>query len=276
MGIADSAQWYTRWCEPIVWALYMKDETAIREAINTAHAALAEDELDLQERCCLRYQLAYLEFQAQPYLDPDDWKTTDKTKPYIEELSVKCGDPTGEGLRIRLYIQLRMKLDRHGLITLEPDEMNELLDALPTEENTIELWLYIANWAFRREQTHILSRAYELSVMNSKGFQHNWFWYRIDLMWKLVRGNLTTEQIRWVIKQAEIPHHLSSLNIDILPKARELGLVTDDLEHYFNARTRELTEKEPERIANLLADHTRNEEILGRTRHLEEGAQPGQ
>jgi len=272
MGLANSAEWYTRWCEPIVWALYMKDKDEVRKAIESVHEALENDEVSPNDRSCLRYQLAYLEYQSQGLLIGKGWsRDRAKLQRFWDILSTPDTNPSSEAFRRRLYLQFRLPLDLLQNIKMDADELTSLLDSIPDEEKTIELWRYIATWAFRKNEVEILQKAYECAVLNAAGFNREWIWYRVDLMWKLTTGTATTDHFRWVVKSARILSHLASLKGDILNRAKELGLIDDALEQYIDAREKELSEAEDLRVASLLIDHTHNENIRNRARSLQQG-----
>lgn len=253
MGANSSAEWYVKWCEPIVVALYERDSAKLGEVIGAAHAALKSGKLSDVSAACLKYQLAYLESQSCTALRESGWK--EKLLILAEQLAEPSEVSVAERLRLRLYIQARTSLDRVSVLGLPPEEFEDLIDGLPVEEHTTELWHHISGWSFLHEQADYLAKAYEFAVTQARGFNVEWTWHRVNVMWRMVSGNAERSDIAWLLEKVEIPQQLRSIKRDIWPRARTMGLVDGELEEKLLEAEYELNVQPEGRVLSLLGPH---------------------
>lgn len=251
MAVLDISNWYVTWCEPIVVALYSRNPKEIREKLAAAADTLVTGKLKALEADCLAYQLTYLEFQAQIVLKDPGWDNTHLIQ-FIARLSQPSEYAAAERLRCRLLLQLRVNMDRLNLVELTPLDFEELFNELPEEEYTTEAWLYISGWAFRKKQPIYLEKAYEFALLQARGFEVDWTWQRVHLMWKLARGDASRDDLLWLIEKADIHKHLRSIQRSIWQRARELGLVDERIELRLQERELELREQSSKRLARHL------------------------
>lgn len=244
-------QWYTQWCEPVVVALYKGQVSLARNLLGVMENIINGKELATPDTQCLRYQYAYMRFQL--HLTAKDRKSASDELPFIEEqLTESCELPLAEQMRRRLLLQLRINLDRLHLKPLYSEEFDELFESIcPSEYNT-EMWFYLSGWAFRHCRADLLEQAYAFSVMQAQGFQVNWNWQRVNIMLKLVRGDVTRDDLIWLIDNVALEQHLRSIKRDIWPRADEMGLVDRALELRLQEREFELAEVSPARIDQML------------------------
>jgi hypothetical protein len=250
MGNSSGAKWYVDWCEPIVVALYERDQTAIRQRITDAHAALESGALDPESLACLRYQLAYLEFQAQGVLG--DSGCREKQLQLAQVLATPSEVDAAERLRIRLYVQARTFLDRLGILGLPPEELEGLINSLPEQEHTTELWHHVSGWSFLHDQAEYLARAYEFAVTQARGFNVEWTWHRVNVMWRLISGNAEKSDLAWLIDKIEMQQQIKSIKKDIWPRAEAMGLIDEELEEKLRDRDYELSVRQRESLASIL------------------------
>jgi hypothetical protein len=244
-------QWYTQWCEPVVVALYKHQVEIARNLLDLLDSVLQSDELPTPDIQCLRYQYAYLRFQL--HLTSKDRSQAIIELPVIEhQLNIKCELPLAEEMRKRLLLQLRINLDRLEIKQLFSDEFDQLFDVICPSEHNTELWFYISGWAFRHCRVDLLEQAYAFSVMQARGFQVNWNWQRVNIMLKLVRGDASRDDLIWLIDNIALEQHLRSIQRDIWPRARELGLVDRALELRMQERECELAADSQARIDQML------------------------
>jgi hypothetical protein len=244
-------QWYTQWCEPIVVALYKRQVDIARNLLDLLDSALQTGEISNPDTQCLRYQYAYLRFQL--HLTSKDRQNAIEELPIIEEqLKIVCALPMAEEMRKRLLLQLRINLDRLEIKPLYSEEFDELYEGVCVSEQNTELWFYISGWAFRHCRADLLEQAYAFSVMQAQGFQVNWNWQRVNIMLKLVRGDAARDDLIWLIDNIAMEQHLRSLQHDIWPRARELGLVDRALELRMQERECELAADSQARVDQML------------------------
>ncbi|MBN2081318.1 hypothetical protein JW859_03825 [bacterium] len=253
MGM-DQVKWYIDWCEPVVVALYKRDRQAIIDAIGAAQDAIISADFPDQDRECLLYQITYLEYQCQSALKDETWMREWLPK-IFDRMAKPSMIPQAEKLRRRLNLQFRMLLDQKERKMLEPPEFEQMFRLIPQEEYSTELWHYIASWAFRYSQPQYVKDAYEFAVTNAHGFNVEWSWQRVHVMWQMVTGKAKPQDLIWLIKGAEIVGHLISFKNQILPRALELGLVTERVEVVFRERSIELNRGTNCRLEEWLKPH---------------------
>jgi hypothetical protein len=250
----EHTAWYAQWCEPIVVALYERDRQQIIEALRAAKKQIESGSLDPETRACLQYQVAYLEYQAiQVVRDP---QLIDFNLNAMLDLLGNPGESTAaEGLRKRLYLQVRIFLDRAETIEFFPEEFEGIFKNLPENEFTTEVWHYIASWAFKHSKAEYLARAYEFAVSNARGFNVAWAWQRVHFMWQLVMGKATQHDLIWLIKRASITQQLQAIKKCFWDQARERGLINDRVEVILKEREIELSKQHDQRVHELLRPH---------------------
>jgi hypothetical protein len=253
----DRHSWFTKWCEPLVVALYQRDVGAISQSITSAHDALESGQVQDEGAACLDFQLAYLEFQAQPVLKEPGWKTN-KLPQLIARLMRRSEYSAAERLRRRLYLQLRIILDRAGIQQLHPVEFDEAFSELQHEEHTTELWHYIASWAFLYDQADFLRQAYEFAVTRARGFEVEWTWQRVNLMWKLVCGDASRADLMWLLNQAHTEQQLQSVKKMIWQRAQRLGLIDEAVRVRFRERELEFEVEANATVGQHLRPHMAN------------------
>lgn len=248
------ASWYTEWCEPIVVALYERDRRQIADKLAVAKTQIAEGKLDPAATACLRYQVAYLEYQAMLVVREPQLLAVD-LESILDLLSSPGEVPAAEGLRRRLYLQVRVLLDRAGVTSLESNEFDQLFEQLPQYQHTTEVWHYIASWAFKYNRAEYLAQAYEYAVSNARGFNVAWTWQRVHFMWQLAMGKATQHDLVWLIKRAAILQQLLAIKKVFWARARENNLITDRIEVLFQQRELELSGQQSQRVNELLRPH---------------------
>jgi len=77
----------------------------------------------------------------------------------------------------------------------------------------------------------------------------------VHVMWQMVTGKAKPQDLIWLIKGAEIRDHLISLKKLILPRALEMGLVTERVEVVFRERSIELSKGCNSRVVDWLKPH---------------------
>jgi len=251
---AEHTAWYAQWCEPIVVALYERDRQQIVEALRAAKKQIESGPLDEDARACLQYQVAYLTYQAKQVVQ-DAQPVEFDLREITNQLSNPGESKQAEGLRKRLYLQLRIFLDRSDELPLPVDEFDNLFSSLPQCEYTTEIWHYIATWAFKHQIAEYLARAYEYAVSNARGFNVAWTWQRVHFMWQLVMGKATQHDLIWLIKRASIKQQLLAVKKCFWDQAMERGLINDRVEVIFKERELELSKQQDQRVQELLRPH---------------------
>jgi hypothetical protein len=232
-------------------ALYSRDADKIDEMLDHAQHALVTGKLTPEQAACLDYQLAYLELQAQMVRKKAGW-VENRLPDILYSLAAPCQYAAAERLRGRLYLQVRILLDRTGKISLHESEFDKIFAQIPDQEHTTEMWHYISAWAFKYESVRYLELTYEFAVQQPGGFNVAWNWQRIEIMIKLARGVATPADLEWLIDKVQLMQHFTSISKDIWPKAMSLGLVTEKVQLTYEAKRMELEEHQTESLGRLI------------------------
>lgn len=254
MDSVEKTSWYAEWCEPIVVALYGRDHDGIKAALDNAQKAARSGKLNETDSALLTYQVCYMENQANGiFLDPE-WCDS-RRQIILDVLGTPGKCSKAENLRKRLYLQLRITLDRGGVLPLLHDEFERLYNDMPQSEHTTEVWHYISSWAFKYNDPHFLEKAYEFAVSHARGFNVAWAWQRVHIMWQMVKGDATRNDLSWLVKRAEILQQLRSIQKRIWTRAREKNLIDERLDILLRERELELTRHQDQRVFELLRPH---------------------
>ena len=254
MDSIEKTSWYAKWCEPIVVALYERNKEGIESALAAAHKAAASGKLGEVESALLTYQVCYLEHQANGIFLDTEWRES-RREVIIETLGTPGKCQKAENLRKRLYLQMKICLDRADVTELGLEEFEKLYHDLPIAEHTTEVWHYISAWAFKYNDAKYLEKAYEFAVSHARGFNVAWSWQRMHIMWQMVKGNATRNDLSWLIKRAEILQQLQSIRKRIWDRAVEQGLIDERLDILLKERNLELARHQEQRVFELLRPH---------------------
>lgn len=246
--------WYTSWCEPVVVALFRRDRKEIERNLKLGWEAIYQGLVEGADAECLARQLTYNTFQAHFQWKDPRWEEVLLPR-LLDELASPCKDEVAEGLRSRLYLQVKTTLDRFGVRDYSPDEMQLDFMAVPDREKTPEFWQYISKWAFKYEQGHYLELAYEAAVLTGRGLSAQWGWRRIDVMWRIINKSATTVDILKLIEYAQVVGHVIWIRTEVLPRVERLGLQSDLIDARLEVREQELASYTTENILALLRPH---------------------
>jgi len=254
MDSVEKTSWYAEWCEPIVVALYGRDADGIYAALEAARQAAESGKLNEIDSALLTYQVCYLEHQAYGITRDPAWGES-RRQVVLDTLGTPGKNEKAENLRKRLYLQMRIAFDRADVTALYPEEFENLFSDLPQAEHTTEVWHYISSWAFKYNDPLYLEKAYEFAVSHARGFNVAWAWQRVHIMWQMVKGSATRNDLSWLVKRAEILQQLRSIQKRIWTRARERDLIDERLDILIRERELELTRHQDQRVFELLRPH---------------------
>jgi hypothetical protein len=222
-----------------------------------AQAAYASGRFSEEQQASFGFQLTYLEYQVRLMQRETGWAF--KYLPAIlERLEQESSFEYSEMLRRRLYLQLRITMDRLDFMPLDQTTMDRLLSLIPLESQTSELWNKITSWAYKCENESYLIKSYEFAINNANGLHANWNWVRAYSLMRIVQRLFNREDLLWVMDNAEIESHIKYVKMDIWKPAVDLGIVDEEVEHVFSLRAKQISENNGERLMDLLKRHFRN------------------
>jgi hypothetical protein len=246
--------WYAAWCEPVVIAMYRRDRREIEEALRKGWDAIHNGELDGIAADCLGFQLHYLTYQvSNQWKDPGYEETV--IPQVLEALSVPSSNKIVDSLRRRLLVQMRITLDRLEIMPLTAEELDDELIHISEEEYSTEFWQYVANWAFKYNYLRYLEQAYEYAILTKHGFNSEWNWRRVEVMWRLLNRKAAVIDIVKLIETAQVVSHVVFIRKYIYPVAEQMGLLSELLVKMLDRREAELTSCTGERLIEVLRPH---------------------
>ncbi|MCB1187361.1 hypothetical protein KDL29_09370 [bacterium] len=255
-------KWFVDFCEPIVHALYARDtklqEQRMQEAWKAHEAVMFPEE----ENSRFFYQLTYLEYQVRLVQREEGWAM--KYLPGIlNRLEQESSFESAEMLRRRLYLQLRITMDRLEFLPLDQTTMDRLLSVIPLDMQTSELWNKITSWAYKLGNEQYLIKSYDFAINNARGLHANWNWVRAYALMRIVQRLFNKEDLLWVMDNAEFAEHIKYIQKDIWQPSLQLGIVDEDVEQSFEQRIKQITDDNGESLMDVLKRHFRNPEFGG-------------
>lgn len=237
-------EWYTKWCQPVVEALYARNRQAAESALAQVRAELERGKLDEDHRQALRFQLDYLAYQ----IEKATGRREDVSQHHAAAIAALSHDTDGAVSRImqaRLLLQLKISGMRSGQGELPPAEFERLLAAIPEGDRDLELWHYICNWAFIHQQGAYLAQALEEYVVQAPGIMSDYLFQRVNAMHLLVERRAMRADITELLSRMRLREHYEDFVRHIYPVCCSQGLIDDELEALLKAKDQVLAAQGP-------------------------------
>ena len=230
--------------------------------LEEARTACNAQMFSAEENASFFYQLAYLEYQVRLVQREDGWALK-YLPPILGRLEQESQYENAEMLRRRLYLQLRITMDRLDFLPLDQTTIDKLVSLIPLENQTSELWNKITSWAYKQGNESYLVKSYEFAINNARGLHANWNWVRAYALMRIVQRLFNREDLLWVMDNAEFDGHIKYIRKDIWDPAIELGIVDAEVEEMFELRSRQIRENNGESLMDVLRRHFRNPQLGG-------------
>jgi hypothetical protein len=223
-------EWLDTWGEPVVNALYSRDQAAAHAALARARELLAaEPALSEDQRTAAGLKLHYYEYQIHKALgDRSEWRH------HFEEALGRIGWPvyTPAALIMQriLLCLLRASGMRLHYCKFPAKTFHELFDGIPDEDRGAELWHSAANWAFYNRREDVLGEALAYFTVEADGWLSDYTWQHVNTMYQLVAGKAVKQDVEELLRRIKLTPQLEDLNRHIWPRIVELGLADNDVE----------------------------------------------
>lgn len=204
--LAPAWSWYTKWCNPVISALYLGERPAVCRLLQNAWTALDDSELDDDRRQCAYYKLCYVAWQEPLRLGTDE-EAVAGYQHLLECFDTPPAGPLSMVMRQRMLLQARCLADTEGIAVCEIAEYTVLRSGLPQYIRDAELYHFLASWAFKHQHLETLEEALEILTFNPSGYQSDFSWQRVNLMYLLVQQRATQRDVLELIKRMSFPHH---------------------------------------------------------------------
>lgn len=255
----ETSEWYVRWCEPIVAALWERDKKQIKARLFEAQGAITNEHLSDEERLMLNAHLAYLEFQVCTVIRPKGWIDS-KLPNIVSQLEDISEQAQLNHMRARLLLQISILLDRMELRTLTRTKYTTLVMRMGKGELPSETWYYVGVWAFKHGYCDILESAFEhfFDQVSAQAFYNRWSYHLIKLMSNIRSNCATKAELLKIIDLAEVPQQLNSLKAVVWEGALESLLVDQQVIIAFETKISRLNLKPSSNRSNWFRKGARN------------------
>jgi hypothetical protein len=236
--------WYTKHINPIVNKMYLGDREAVRRLTMRAWEALSAPELNEDQRQCVRYRLSYVVWQDKLRLG-----TLAEAREGYAELIQRLTEPAAgvlsRAVRQRMLLQTGAQAEVEGIAPFPPEEYFKLRLDLPGIVCDPELYHFIASWAFHRQQIQPLEEAMEVMTFSPTGYQSDFAWQRVNVMYLLLQNKAAKRDLLELIKRMEYPHHWRVVKSTLWDEVIKAGLVDTQIEQALERRLAELETMQP-------------------------------
>jgi hypothetical protein len=144
-----------------------------------------------------------------------------------------------------VLIELLSHAERAGWYELPHERMYGLLAGLPPEERDLELWFYIASWAFKHDDLELLEEAYEVFLLQPTVFADQYPYQRVKLMHRLLTGSLTESEVADFLGRLSVLPEALEFERHIWPRLEEAGLASGWLEGLLQSTIQQLRHSVP-------------------------------
>lgn len=236
----ETSEWYERWCEPIVAALWEGDKKQIRIKLAEAQCAFEHKKILDEEIITMNAFLAFLEFQVYLVIKLEGWIDA-KLPQIISQLEDTSEYVRVNQLRARLSLQISICLDRMEIRTLDRIKYTTIRKRMGEGELTSETWYYIGVWAFKYGHRDILEAAFTHFFDRTchHKFYNLWSYYLIKLMSNILSNCATKIELLTIINLAGDPHQLRSLKAIVWQEAEDRLLIDKQVTLAFTTRMEE-------------------------------------
>jgi hypothetical protein len=228
-------EWFEVWCKPVVQALYAHDHAEVDGALARAKAELDRSTLSADQRQALRLKIRYLEYQKVKALGAQA-DAPIAFRAAVSDIDQPVTGAASRLMRAKLLLQLRASGERAGFMSCPREVFDILLGEIPEGERDLELWHYIANWAFTHRVGEYLARALEEFVFQTPGALSDYFFQRVNTMYLLTERRAMRADITELIRRMRLSEHYEDLVRHIWPVCRAQGLVDSEMEELLEAR----------------------------------------
>jgi hypothetical protein len=236
----ELSRWFAEWVRPLHAAYYSLDMPAMRQSYAAARESLAQDaDPDMREAKRLRLELTW-------FIVLGDLGEEDEALVVYRALQLDCVRATGGEApasrtmgRVSLLMS-RLHADMRGIESLPPDELQQLMHAVPDEDRGPNFWHELGCWAFLHRDAGLLDDAYVYFTTQRLPEMADFMFSRLRLMHHLMAGTATVENVLETLDRVEVLVQLEDFRRLLLPVCRAQDLVTPVVKAALDAKQVEM------------------------------------
>jgi hypothetical protein len=258
--------WFERHGFPIIDALYAEDLAATQSRLDSAWQALAaeppagETAMDADAQRALEYALLQFDFEVANQFDAPAVGLVHQAVVKRLRATAPCG-PLSDQVQAFVLLSMIGMGTRRRFIAAEAGEIDALLERIPDEIRTPNLYYYLVAWAFSHNSLRHLELAFTEQMTRTTGWQDDYYWQRTNLMYLLAAGRATLNDVRETIQRYAHPRQIVDFRNIFLARAEQAGLWNAELAALLAHREAELEA----RRGTLPETQPRTRRVLGRT-----------
>jgi hypothetical protein len=227
--LAPVWSWYTNWCNPVIAKMYIGDREAVHQLLAAAWCALDANGLDDDRRQSAYYRLCYVDWQIPLRLGSLE-EAAAGYRHLLDRLAEPPAGPLSIAFQLRMLLQTRCHADSEGLAPFDIPDYLDLRRRLSQCLRDAELYHFVASWAFKRRDLEALEEALEVLTFNPTGYQSDFSWQRVNLMYLLVQERATQRDVLELIKRMSFPHHWRVVRTTLWEAVLAAGLADEKVE----------------------------------------------
>jgi len=220
--------WYFEFVAPLIDAYYAGDLDLARGLHAVALASLSQEpDHDFARAKWLRLQNAWIFILLE-------LGQVDEGMHVFDELLANWGinQPGPESAEMARVCELltRLHMDLGGWLPLHPQEVQQLINAVPEHRRGGNFWNEVGLWAFRHRNRKLLDEALIHFSGDPAGDHKDWFHWRLVLMRRMLTHSAKVADVRHVIGLIEERPQMREFKRYLLPACAAEGLVTPEIE----------------------------------------------
>jgi hypothetical protein len=239
--LGSARDWHNLHCQELIDAMFIEDEQRCYIELEKVRQELAAaPELTADERRALEYVLLQFEYQIVNRFYEDEEQSRQFAITYPAMTGLPPVGPLSDGVKAKVLIGMLGVGVRRGFISMSEPEVDSLMERIPEEYKTPNIWYYVVVWAFITSNLKYLELAMERQTVETTGWIDDYYWQRTNLMYQLVSKRATKLDIEKTLKGYRHPHHIEDFRTIFLPRCEAMGLMDDELRELHRRRVEEL------------------------------------
>lgn len=237
--------WFAEHCFPIIDALYAENPQLAQACLDAAwqaHSAAAGDPrppLDEDGLRALEYVLCQFDFEiANQFNAPAVGLIHEAVVKRLRGLEPR--GPLSDRTQAFVLLSMIGMGTRRKFILASAEEVDALLERIPDHARTPNMYYYLVAWAFFNNSLRHLELAYADQMTRTTGWQDDYYWLRTNLMYLLVAGRASRDDVRETILRYGHPRQIVDFRNLFLERVKRAGLWDQHLAGLLEQREAEL------------------------------------
>jgi hypothetical protein len=221
--------WARDWLQPVTNALFVLDYDLAQSLLQAAQTELRASGLPADVRESLEYSLAFTACHLGWQRDPTTW-TKESFLEAMRYFDAPAQTAFGDRERLVRRFTICYHADSDAFQPLTHDEIVQLFKQLGTDADLNYVSHVIAGWAFQHHDIELLELAFAEQLINPSSSLGTAKWQRVNLMYHLLQGRATPQDVAETLKTIQIAPQLAEFMYMMWPECIAQGLIDSALE----------------------------------------------